>query len=292
LTRICVIVCTCDRHDLLVGLLAALLPHLQEAEASLIVTDNGLKPAQAIVEPYKSRADVTYLPLTKRGLVAARNAGLASALGRNPEFIAFIDDDEVPAKDWLQRLLACLERERADIACGPYEPEFLMPPPDWARDGHFFRRKGDGILNGNLIVRSAVLPKNPAHWYQPSFAFIGGEDEEFFQRLIAQGARFAVAWDAIVIERIPPARMTLRYMLRSGFRDGIIEATLFRVQGKRAFGAVAKTAVHAAKKMGYAANNVFWVWREPWRSVAAMRDVSEAIGALLGALGVSGRFYG
>jgi succinoglycan biosynthesis protein ExoM len=142
------------------------------------------------------------------------------------------------------------------------------------------------------MVRSAILPVDENRWFQPAFGFTGGEDEEFFRRLIAAGARFAVAPHALVHERVPAHRISLGYILRTGFRDGIIETALARSRGNGTFGVIASALCHVARKLGYAVNHLFWSWQASWRTIAALRDVAEASGALVGALGMRGRFYG
>jgi succinoglycan biosynthesis protein ExoM len=288
--HICVVVCTCDRHALLGELLAALIPQMMAERGCLVVTDNGRQAAQTIVEAHRNSVATTYLRIAERGLVAARNAGLSAALSTEADVIAFIDDDETPDERWLANLAACLQRTPADIVCGPLEPKFAKTPPDWALHGPFFRKSGTAIGTGNIMFRASIIPNDPSQWFQPAFAFIGGEDEEFFQRLIAQGARFATAPDALVHECVPPIRMRLRYVLSTGFRDGVIETALHR---QNAGSATAKAfARHSARKLAYAANHLFWSWKQPWRAVAALRDASEAVGTLMSAAGISGRFYG
>jgi succinoglycan biosynthesis protein ExoM len=287
---ICVVVCTCDRHVLFGELLAALAPQIIAERGFLVVTDNGREAAQSIVEAHRNSVATTYLRIAERGLVAARNAGLGAAMATKADFIAFIDDDETPDERWLAHLAACLRRTPADIVCGPLEPKFEKTPPDWARQGPFFRKFGNAIGTGNIMFRASIIPSDPSHWFQPAFAFIGGEDEELFQRLIAQGARFATANDALVHECVPTSRMRLRYILNTGFRDGVIETAL---QRQKVGSSTAKaSARHSARKLAYAANHLFWSWKQPWRAVAALRDASEAVGTLMSAAGISGRFYG
>lgn len=290
--HICIVICTCDRHHLLGDLLSALMPQLKEANAALVVTDNGSEAATAVVEPYRDVIDILYLRLKERGLVAARNAGLAAARETRAAFIAFIDDDEVPEPHWLENLSKALSASGADIACGPYVPEFLIEPPSWAAASHFYSKDGTSIATGNIMFRATLLPADSSDWFQPAFAFTGGEDEEFFSRLIAKGARFTTATNAVVRERIPASRLRLSYIFRTGIRDGIIETEIAR-QGKSGFvRRLALHSSHAVKKTAFAANHIFWCWKEPWRGIAALRDMSEVLGTVIGAAGFTGRFYG
>ena len=44
---------------------------------------------------------------------------------------------------------------------------------------------------GNLLIRRTVLEDMHAPWFDPDFALSGGEDQEFFMRLMRAGRTFA-----------------------------------------------------------------------------------------------------
>ena len=67
------------------------------------------------------------------GLSVARNAGAAAA--RTP-YIAYIDDDAVPAPDWVERILAALESQRRrppSLLGGRILPRWQVPLPTGGR---------------------------------------------------------------------------------------------------------------------------------------------------------------
>jgi succinoglycan biosynthesis protein ExoM len=53
----------------------------------------------------------------------------------------------------------------------------------------------------------------------------GSEDTLFFTRLHRNGRRIVWCKEALVTERIPPERLTPRFMLRRKFRDGQITSS-------------------------------------------------------------------
>lgn len=289
MTAICVAVCTHDRPELLEQLLINLAPQVAAAKAGLVVVDNGTQSAQAVVK--KAAPSAKYHRLEQQGLVPARNAALRLAVASGPDFIAFIDDDEVPDSDWLASLLRCLERTKADICCGPLRPNFQVPPPRWAKEGGFFAKSGRHIGTGNIMFRSAILPANETHWFQTAFSHIGGEDEELFVRLITNGARFVTCSEAWVSEAVPAERLSLAYMLRTGLRDGAIAVALARTRHKSLAGAAAAIASHMLSKLGYGLAHLLQLWRGGWHGVAAMRDACEAAGALAALFGWRSKHY-
>jgi glycosyltransferase involved in cell wall biosynthesis len=101
------------------------------------------------------------------GPAAARNAGWRAS---DADWIAFLDDDVLPPRDWGRRLLAdlarldrrtagCMGRVRVPLPAG-------RPPTDWERN---VARLADtpGIVTADFVVRRAALEA------------VGGFDERF-----------------------------------------------------------------------------------------------------------------
>ncbi|MCA1706726.1 MAG: glycosyltransferase, partial [Actinobacteria bacterium] len=79
---------------------------------------------------------VLYVHLGAGNIAAGRNAVLDHA--RGADFLAFLDDDELPERDWLEELMIVQSATGADIVVGPVRPRLPEPVPDWFRDGNFF----------------------------------------------------------------------------------------------------------------------------------------------------------
>jgi glycosyltransferase involved in cell wall biosynthesis len=84
-----------------------------------------------------SPIQIIYCVEPERNIALARNRALENARG---DFIAFIDDDEFPAHNWLANLLTTLEKHAADGVLGPVRPFFDTPPPAWLVRGRFCQR--------------------------------------------------------------------------------------------------------------------------------------------------------
>ena len=172
---------------------------------------------------------VAYVVEPRRGIPQARNAALAVGLER-AEWIAFVDDDEVPEPGWLAALIDAQRRSGADAVTGPVVPDFERPPPGWVLDGRFFGTPpaADGTpvataATNNALVRAKCLRDVGARFDE---GFVKGdiegvgEDNELFERLAARGATIVWAAAAVVRERVPPDRATLRWLLARGRRCG------------------------------------------------------------------------
>lgn len=159
-----------------------------------------------------------------RGITFARNRGLSS-VRRDADFVAFIDDDEVPDPRWLEALLSTQERHGADVVTGPVVPCFETKVPAWARRGAFFgpRQHPDGqrlevAFTNNVLLRAAI-PGALGRMFDNQFALTGGEDTDFFMRVHRAGYRIVWAADAVVTETVPPSRTTVGWVLRRGYRE-------------------------------------------------------------------------
>lgn len=67
----------------------------------IVVDDGSSVPPRPVVERFSGSLNLRFLTQTHAGPAAARNSGAAQAQG---QFLAFTDDDCVPAQDWLRTL--------------------------------------------------------------------------------------------------------------------------------------------------------------------------------------------
>lgn len=288
-TKVCILICTCDRPNYLRSLLEELTK--QAPDYPVIIVDNGAVPSRLVTNEFEHSLQIVYDRLQEAGVVAARNQAIKLALQQAPKFLVFVDDDEVPEPDWLGHLVGSIEATGADFSTGPVHANFLAPPSPWVVKGQFFVR-GPDIATGNLVLRRSCLPEDPNQWFNPKLNFLGAEDEEFLKRLMANGARYAPAEKAIVREFVPPSRLRRGYVVGLGFRDGLQIVQLDALRGGSRPGRAARMAWAFSAKLGYGGNHLIWAIRTPWRAVLAVRDFSAAAGILLGSLGLRARFYG
>uniref|UniRef100_UPI003BA978EE glycosyltransferase n=1 Tax=Stappia sp. TaxID=1870903 RepID=UPI003BA978EE len=289
---VCVAICTCDRHGSLRDTLTSLLCQSAGTGFQVIVADNGRDPAGHVVEEFRGRLDLVYERVPEPGLTAVRNRSLFLARSSGARFVACIDDDEIADRDWLRCHVEEAERFGADIQTGFVEPRYLGDPPDWIVSGGFFVVDTDIATTANLLLRVAALPDNEAEWFSPAYAVTGGEDHEFLNRLARGGARMRFARTARVIDMLPAERLTLRFILRRGLRDGVYFGLWARQEHASLVGRTAVCLRKAGAKLGYALNHLFWSPCAPWRARKAGMDLATALGIAIGLAGVRVRFYG
>jgi succinoglycan biosynthesis protein ExoM len=220
--RITVCVCTFKRPTLL----AKLIRHLEVQHTGdrfrhdVVIVDNDRSgSAESTVRELaaSSQIRITYFIEEQENISLARNKAVAHAKG---DYVAFIDDDEIPAADWLFQLLETLTQSRADAVLGPVLPRFEHEPPPWVIKGRFFERPrhktGHSVSwpearTGNVLLsRKTLADLNPP--FRPQFGS-GGEDVDFFRRAAERGARIVWCDEAEVSELVPPYRCTRRFLI-------------------------------------------------------------------------------
>lgn len=227
--HVTVCVCTFQRPALLKRLLEELVR--QETGGSftysVVVADNDEKQsARQLVLEFDARAPIRalYCSEPEQNIARARNKALENATG---DYIAFIDDDEFPATTWLVNLLETCHLYHADGVLGPVKAHFEKPPPKWATKGRFFERPmhktGHQVSlkearTGNVLLDRRML-EGVKEVFDPQFG-TGGEDVDFFTRMMAQGRVFLWCNEAPVFETVPPARCTRGYLLRRALLRG------------------------------------------------------------------------
>ncbi|SFP13615.1 Glycosyltransferase, GT2 family [Geodermatophilus dictyosporus] len=224
-------------------LLPSLVDHLREVGdhfrvpvcGGIVVVDNDPeRSAQDVVTAVAARhlgttgVGLRYEAEPEPGIAAARNRALVSA--EDSRVLVFIDDDERPEPGWLVRLLETWESSRAAAVAGPVLPHYLRQPHPWVLAGDFYvtrrLRTGADISvagAGNLLLDLAAVRRRGVR-FDDAVGLAGGEDSLFTTRLTRAGAPMVWCAEARVVERVPPERTTLPWVLRRTWSDGNVES--------------------------------------------------------------------
>src|SRR5581483_6109278 len=152
--------------------LAALLQALGRARGprpgAVVVVDDRPRPRGALLPGLRPA------PRDRLALIAGRGAGPAAARNAGwrasrAEWVAFLDDDVVPAPDWLEQLAADLAWLDRDVAGSQGRVRVERPrgrrPTDWERN--VLALEGARWITADMAYRRAVLEA------------LGGFDERF-----------------------------------------------------------------------------------------------------------------
>jgi succinoglycan biosynthesis protein ExoM len=241
-TRVAVCACTHRRPSGLAALLDGLarqrFGRRPRPTLRIVIVDNeGSDQARSLCDGFPCAGDmaIRYIHEPRRGISYARNRCL-NEVAADCDFIAMIDDDEVPDPDWLEQLLEAQEHSGADIVEGRVDPVFPDGAPTWIVQGRHFgwhhdlnsaHSPGQRVypeLNeartNNVLIRCAVVRALGVR-FDPRFGLSGGGDVVFFRAIHAAGYRIVYAPDARVRDMIPLERTNLRWLWRRWYRVGV-----------------------------------------------------------------------
>jgi glycosyltransferase involved in cell wall biosynthesis len=226
--HIAVCICTYRRPEWLRRLLVSLQEQRTDGRFtySIVVTDNDATgSARTIVEEFaRSRAPATYCLEPVKNIAMVRNRAIEAATGN---WIAFIDDDEFPISQWLHLLHQACTTHQAEGVLGPVRPHFDEEPPRWVRKCGLYDRPEHPTgyplpwrecRTGNVLFRRDLLPADEAA-FDARFDN-GGEDQDFFRRLMERGARFIWCNEAVAYETVPPIRWNKKVMMQRALLRG------------------------------------------------------------------------
>lgn len=287
--HVSVCVCTYKRPLLLTQLLERL--DRQETNGkfsySVVIADNDrLGSARSIVSGIQaaSSTDINYCIEPEQNIALARNTVLANA---NGEYIAFIDDDEFPERDWLLKLFEAREKYCVDGVLGPVKPSFEQTPPPWVIKGRFYDRPTHttGFVidwsegrTGNFFFKRGIID-NMDPVFMPEFGS-GGEDRNFFKRMISSGKVFVWCNEAVVYETVPAIRWKRSFMLKRALLRGKVSLVDPRCR-------IVKVAKSAVAIPAYALALPFLLVAGQHRFMKYLLKTFDHLGRILAFLGIN-----
>ncbi len=260
--RIAVGVCTFRRPgliDTLASLEKQQMP--DDMRLSIIVADNDDGPtAFDLVERFASgsRHEVIYRHAPAGNISVARNAVLEAARSGGFSTLAFIDDDEVAPANWLTDLTTRLAHDDADVVVGPVRAIYPEDAPGWmlkVRPHDTSPELGpDGRPIAGHSCNVAMDLSHPAlheRRFDHGRGLSGGEDTAFFHGAIEEGAKLALAPEAVLKEAVPSHRARLGWLLKRKFRMGQTHGNLLRSGPARSFPGRLRQFALAGAKAGH-----------------------------------------
>ncbi len=239
---ITVVLCTFNRAEWLPGVIASLANQRTEGAFSyeLLIVDNASvdgTPQVAASEMANANLPMRYVREETPGVSAARNRGIQEARG---EWIAFCDDDQLADPRWLAELFDLARHKECRVVGGAVylvranentdgaslentvdEPlssylEDLLAPGGRSLSVKRFSRR-DALNSGNQMVHRTVFEQIGVY---NEGCREGGEDTDWFLRLIAAGREAWFTPTAVVRHLVPNYRLSVEYLRWVSFRQG------------------------------------------------------------------------
>jgi succinoglycan biosynthesis protein ExoM len=214
------------------------------------VVDNDCdRSAFPVVSEFRALAKipVAYDVEPRQNIALARNRAVC---GVRSDFIALIDDDERPSRDWLLHLFRAIEAMKVDAVLGPVQACFPAGCPTWLERSGLCERPNHPTgrrlhyretRTGNVLLRTNLLGSE-AEPFRREFGRGGGEDTDFFRRKAAEGAQYGWCREAWVYESVPQERWKLIYYLNRHFRLGGMLRRRYKTEGLRILPGLVKAA--------------------------------------------------
>jgi succinoglycan biosynthesis protein ExoM len=227
--RVLIAIPTFRRPELLGQLLQGIaeISTPRDCVLEVLVMDNDSAPSARDLVAHTAEHfpfSLSYAHVSEPGLSSVRNFGLDRA--RRFDFLAMIDDDEIPQRQWLVELLSAQAATAADAVIGPVPRVLPDDTPRWLREARFFDSPiypnhalvRDGY-SGNCLLRMKSIERLDLA-FDKILNFAGGEDLLFFRQLADRGGKLAYAARAVAEESVSTERATAGYILKLNFRRG------------------------------------------------------------------------
>ncbi len=244
---VCVGLCTARRRVMLKECLSSLLAQegLDDFNVHFAIVDNNEEPtAKPLVDEFAAQSAFAthYVHESKRGIPIARNRLVEVALAVQADWIAFLDDDETAAPDWISALMKAAQTYDADVIHGRVQRIFPDPPPFWAVQKKQKRREGEVLKTSptsNVIFSSWLIEADGLHLrFDENLRFTGGSDTALFSAAHDEGARIVYSSMPTVFEKVLPSRLSYSWQLARSYRVGGNKALRYRSKHGRVKGAV------------------------------------------------------
>lgn len=234
-------VCTYNRAGLLPGVIRAMRGQNCAHSYEVLVVNNSSKDnTEAVLEGLGKEpgASMRVVCEAQQGIAFARNRALEEALAS--DYLAFIDDDEIPHENFLRAALDALDREGADCVGGPVRVVFPgAQRPDWLGDdllpflaetdyGDSAQWMGqlDGALwTANIAYRMEVFRNDASLRFDSRYnrkgkGVGGGEDVLMYRRFVDMDLRIRYRPDMVVDHHIEAWRLKRSYFIKLHYANG------------------------------------------------------------------------
>jgi len=209
----------------------------------LIVDNNSTDNTRTLVSDFakSSTIPIRYVKESEQGIAFARNRAINESL--SSRYLAFIDADEIPEKNWLQGAVRTLSDEKTDCVGGkitislPYRPKWLSDDllPFYGEVNHSdtaFKISGNStpIWSGNIAYNTRIFQDElrfDIRYNRKGVGIGGGEDAVMFEYLLQHQFNLIYQPDMEILHLISEEKIKRWYFLRlhylSGKKAGLYE---------------------------------------------------------------------
>lgn len=233
--KVVVALCTRERPRMLQECICSIqkLKLPENWKLHLVVVENGNQPncEERIVNQLKTTPHIGYTYKLEReiGISSARNTSIEEALNSDPDWIAFIDDDEQVPEEWLINFNTAMQMESADAYTGPVERVLTEEAPIWYKSSTKLNYKNLSILDtaatNNTLANANLFNGVKMNLrFDESLNFSGGEDIKLFTTVSNNGGVIRFVADTLVYEYRTSQRTRISWLIKGEYQAGIMLA--------------------------------------------------------------------
>jgi len=264
----------------------------------IVVVDNDAeRTAESAISQLKKKCvqpfELHYFNYPKKGLTHVRNEIIKQSLSFNPDYIAFVDDDEYVTENWLNELVKTMIDMNADIVLGPNLPVFEKEVPKYLSrwfDVHNFEnnKRMQIVESNNLLIKSKFLIDYNLR-FDSRFDQTGGEDTFFGVQAIQEGARIFWSHDAIVYETIPEKRATLKWLMRRIYRSASTFTYILKL--RKSYIMLIRKFLISIFYLGFGICSLVFLPFSTKHKYLGLIKISEALGGFAGIINIRYKEY-
>ncbi|WP_424831445.1 glycosyltransferase family 2 protein [Ruegeria sp.] len=205
----------------------------------LVVENDSIPHSQTVIEAWGAKlpngVPLDYVLETEPGIPFGRNRAAREAIADSADLLCFVDDDEVVARDWLEKLVDGYRNSSAVLLGAPLRAaqpsgsetplqrlmlhnitnRYLGKEKAAARRATLNETGGVTIVTNNWLGETRLFTEHGI-WFDEKMRMTGGTDAKFYAETVAAGLPVGWVEDAFVYETIPPDRLSFWYQVARG----------------------------------------------------------------------------
>jgi len=234
-------ICSYNRAERLTGLIKALRSLSCPVPFDILIIDNNsTDQTQAVVSRLarENGPPVRTVIESEQGIPFARNRAITETI--NSTFLLFIDDDELPSEQMLERAIYALDDEGAECVGGKIDIDFseytrpswltddLLPffgKIDYGKNSFWITDRKTPIWSGLVAYRTSLFSSDPQlrfdyRYNRKGKGIGGGEDAILFNELLKRKTKIRYQPEMSVNHFIEEWKLKRSYFLKLHFISG------------------------------------------------------------------------
>ena len=226
--RIIFCICTNNRlTKLKKNLLSILqLKNLNKYNLEVILVSNDNYDYKKYLRNFNKKIKINIFKENLKGLSSSRNRVLYILRKKKFEYAAFIDDDCIIDKNWLNSMIEMIVQKNTDIITGPQISKSKNIFLKVMERNYSYAKEVKWASTNNVFFKKSVL-RNKIK-FSLALNDIGGEDQLFFLELSKLGKKIYWNINAKVFELVDRKRENFSWFCRRNLRYGASSTIIYR----------------------------------------------------------------